>query len=264
MLTELVFEKDEAIAKQKYTVVSREQGAICAWIIARANGEEERVLWIKAAALHDAKGAFIAAIGSVRDITSELGQDLLRQAKLEQAGLPVASTPSQSQGKVLDKLMGRGKASHKQGLRLAYREAKHAEAIPHFDTAIGIDPSHAAAWHDRGVSLRELGQDAEALKSFQKAIELAPDDEEFLYSCADMHKRAGILRAQNSSIEAAIRIFSRLVDINPNNADAWNSLGLCMKELGKDTTATQYFDRANGIIRQNKARRKTRNLDLLV
>jgi DNA-binding response OmpR family regulator/Flp pilus assembly protein TadD len=264
MLTEMVFEKDEAIAKQKYTIISREQGSICAWIIARANGGEEKVLWMKAAALHDAKGAFIAAIGSVRDITSELGQDLLRQAKQEQAGLPVASTPSQSQGKVLDKLMGRGKASHKQGLRLAYREAKHAEAIPHFDTAIGIDPSHAAAWHDRGVSLRELGQDAEALKSFQKAIELAPDDEEFLYSCADMHKRAGILRAQNSSIEAAIRIFSRLVDINPNNADAWNSLGLCMKELGKDTTATQYFDRANGIIRQNKARRKTRNLDLLV
>lgn len=264
MLTEMVFESDETIAKQKYTLICREQGAICAWTIARADGGEEKVLWMKAAALHDAKGAFIASIGSVRDITGELGQDLLRQAKQGQPGAPASSAPAPSQGRVLGKLMGKGKSSHRQGLRLSYREANHAGAIPHFDQALEIDPLHAAAWHDRGVSLRELGQDAEALKSFQKAVELAPGDEEFLYSCADMHKRVGILRGQHSHIEAAARILSRLVDLNPNHAEAWNCLGLCMKDLGKDTSANEYFDRANGLIRQNKVRKKARNLDLLV
>ena len=37
-----------------------------------------------------------------------------------------------------------------------------------------------------------------------------------------------------------------------------------MKELGKDITATQYFDRANSLIRANKAKKKVRNLDAMV
>ena len=117
MLTELVFEKDETIAKQKYTIISREQGTICAWTIARDKDGEEKVLWMKAAALHDAKGAFIAAIGSVRDITSELGQELLRQAKQETGRHYRSHRPGiRSQGTVLGKLMGKGKSSHREGL----------------------------------------------------------------------------------------------------------------------------------------------------
>jgi DNA-binding response OmpR family regulator len=264
MLTELVFENDETIIKKKYTIIGRDQGAIFAWTVTRGTDGSERVLWMKAAALHDAKGAFIAAIGSVRDITSELGQELLRQAKQEKASSPVTADSPLASGNVFGKLLGKGKSSHREGLRLSYRESRYADALPHFDKAIEIDPSLAAAWHDRGVCLRELGQDAEALKSFVKAVELSPDDEEFLYSSADMLKRIGVLRGQNTYLDAAVRTFSRLVEINPNHAEAWNSLGLCMKELGKDLSAQQYFDRANGLIRQGKARKKVRNLDLLV
>jgi DNA-binding response OmpR family regulator len=264
MLTELVFEKDENIKKQKYTVTSREEGALCAWTIVNPDGGPEKVLWMKAAALHDAKGAFIAAIGSVRDITTELGQDLLRQAKVEQSGTPAGSQPAPSQGNVFGKILGKGKSSHREGLRLSYREGKYEDAIPYFDKAIGIDPTLAAAWHDRGVCLREMGRDAEALKNFVKAVELAQDDEEFLYSSADMLKRIGILQAQKTYIDAAFQAFSRIVEMNPNNADAWNSMGVCMKELGRDTTAIQYFDRANGLTRQNKAKKNFRNLEGLV
>jgi DNA-binding response OmpR family regulator/Flp pilus assembly protein TadD len=264
MLTELVFEKDDEIRKQKYKIISREDRTICAWTIVRKKGEPDKVLWMKAAALHDAKGTFIAALGSVRDITSELGQDLLEQADGEQSGLLVASIPAPSQGNVLGKLMGKAKSSHLEGLRLSYREGKYAEAVPWFDKAIEIDPLLAAAWHDRGVCFRELGQNADALKNFVKAVELAPDEEEFLYSSADMLKRIGILQGQKTYIDAAVQAFSRVVDINPNHADAWNSLGICMKELSRDVTAAQYFDRANSIIRQNKARKNVRNFNALV
>jgi DNA-binding response OmpR family regulator len=264
MLTDLVFQNDEAITGRNYTIIDRNESTICAWTVTRGNDGAERVLWMKAAALHDTKGAFIASIGTVRDITGELGVELLRQAKQDKTVLPEAPALGSTQGKVLGKIMGRGKSSHKEGLRLSYREAKYAEAIPFFDQAIGIDPSHAAAWHDRGVCLRELGRDAEALKSFVKAVEYAPDDEEFLFSSADMLKRMGILREQSTYIQAAVKAFSRLVEINPNHAEAWNSLGICMKELGKDVTAQQYFERANSIVRQNKAIKRVRNLDLLV
>ncbi|PKL65115.1 MAG: hypothetical protein CVV32_06100 [Methanomicrobiales archaeon HGW-Methanomicrobiales-3] len=264
MLTELVFEDEGAITRHKYTIVSRDEGTVCAWTVARADGGDERVIWMKAAALHDAKGAFVGAIGAVRDITGEIGPELLRQQREGASGQEPATRPAPSQGQMLGRLMGRAKSSHREGLRLSYREAKYAEAIGHFDKAIEIDPAHAAAWHDRGVCLRELGRDAEALKSFVRAVELAPDDEEFLFSSAEMLKRIAILRGRKSYFEGAAKTYERIVEINPNHADAWNSLGICMKELGRDHTAAQYFGRAQGIIRQNKASKKVRNFDQLV
>jgi Flp pilus assembly protein TadD len=183
---------------------------------------------------------------------------------VEQSGAPSPSAPAPSQGSVFGKILGKGKSSHRDGLRLSYREGKYEEAIPYFDKAIEIDPSHAAAWHDRGVCLRELGRDAEALKNFVKAVELAPDNEEFLYSSADMLKRIGILQAQQTYIDAAFQAFSRVVEVNPNHDEAWNSMGVCMKELGRDSAANEYFERANGILRQNKSRKNVRNLDSLV
>jgi tetratricopeptide (TPR) repeat protein len=265
MLTEMVFERDEAIAKTKFWVTSRVDGAICAWTVSRNDGGEERVLWMKAAPVHDAKGAFVAVIGSVKDITTGIGQELLRQARqdapfTEEAVLP----PAQSQGQVLGRLMGKARSSHREGLRLSYREGKYAEAIGFFDRAIAIDPSLAAAWHDRGVCLRELGRDGNALRSFATAVELAPDDEEFLFSSAGILRRTGILRGQQRHLEAAAKVFEHIVEINPNHAEAWNGLAGCMKDLGNDMLARQYFERANGIIRQNKAYKKVRNLDALV
>lgn len=264
MLTELIFETDEAISKQNYTIIDRDGGTIYAWIIVRTSDGADRVLWMKAAPLHDTKGSFLASIGSVRDITDDLGKELLRQAKQDVIDAPGTSSPGGSQGNVFGRIMGKGKASHKEGLRLSYREGKYAEAIRHFDAALSIDPTHAASWHDRGVCLRELGQDADALKSFVKAVEFAPEDEEFLFSSAEMLRRMGILRENKTYIEAAVRTFSRLTEINPNHAESWNSLGICMKELGKDVIAQQYFERANNIIRWNKATKRVRNLDHLV
>lgn len=264
MLTEMVFENDETIAKKGYTITSREGGAICAWIITRANGGKKRVLWMKAAALHDAKGAFVASVGSVRDITDEIGAEPQRPAAVGSSDAGESAAPVSSSAQVFGRLTGKAKANHREGLRLSYREAKYAEAIPLFDTAIGIDPAHAAAWHDRGVCFRELGRDNDALSSFKKAVELSMDDEEFLYSAADMCERIGILRGQHAPIEAAVLLFERILAINPNHVEAWNSLGICMKELGRDAVAAQYFDRAQGITRQNKAKKNVRNFDALV
>ena len=264
MLTDLIFEKDDSIRNHKYTITERGKNVICAWTVVRDSNGTEKVLWMKASGLHDAKGAFIAALGTVRDITSDLGQDLLRQAKAGQSDMDVPPAPSSTGSSMLGKLMGRAKSSHREGLKLSYREAKYEEALLHFDRALEVDPSYAAAWHDRAVCLRELGKDTEALRSFIKAVEFAPDDEEFLFSSAEMLRKIGILRGQRSHIEAAVETLNRIVELNPNHADAWNSLGICMKELGRIMTANQYFDRANSIIRQNKASKKCRNLDSMV
>src|SRR5512137_1883771 len=97
MLTDLVFDDEAIITKNGYTVLSKEQDSVTAWTKTAGKEGDERVLWMKASTLHDGKGLFISTIGTVRDITDELGAELLRQsavAALDQpaSGILFAST----------------------------------------------------------------------------------------------------------------------------------------------------------------------------
>ena len=160
------------------------------------------------------------------------------------------------QGTRLDKFLGKARSNYKKGLFHYYREGNYPEAIRFFDQAIEIDPSLAAAWHDRGVCLRELGKDEDALKSIDKAVDLEPENEEFLFTRAELLKRIGILQGQKKAIAAAVQTYNRVLEINPNNADAWNGLGVCMKEEGKDEISRQYYERAQNLVRWGKAKTK--------
>jgi PAS domain S-box-containing protein len=261
VLADLIFEKDETIERNGFRIINKDQGLLSAWTKVAGDEGEQKVVWMKAMALYDAKGTFIAVITMVRDITGELGEELLRQTEFIQEAAPAHESPSTTQGRMFNKLFGKAKSIHKEGLFLSFREGKYQEAIPFFSRAVEIDPTFAYAWHDRGVCLREVGKDEEALKDFDRAAELLPNDEELLYSRADLLKKMGILRQQKNAIDSAVHAFNRVLEINPNHAMAWNGLAICMKELGKDETARQYFDRSNELIRTGKDRYKKRNLD---
>jgi len=264
VLADLIFETDETIARNGFRIINKDQGVVTAWIKVAGDQGGQRVVWMKATALYDARGTFVAAITMVRDITGELGKELLRQTEGIQEAAPAHESPATTQGHVFNKFFGKAKSSHREGLFLSFREGKYLEAIPAFTRAIEMDPAFAFAWHDRGVCLRELGKDEEALKDFNKAADLLPNDEEVLCSRADLLMRMGILSGQRNAIDLAVREFNRVLEINPNHAKAWNDLAICMKELGKDETARQYFDRSNELVRTGKERYKKRNLDSLV
>ncbi len=157
---------------------------------------------------------------------------------------------------MFDKFLGKAKSYHKEGLRLYFREGKYADAISWFDRAIESDPTMAYAWHDRGMCLRELGDDKEALRNFDRALELMPAEEEVLFTRADMLRRIGILRGQKNVIDAAVMAYNKVLEINPNQADAWNSLGICMKELGNNELSRQYYDRSNDLLRRGAAEKE--------
>jgi CheY-like chemotaxis protein len=261
MLADLIFEKDETIRSHRYTIINKEQATIFAWTKISRGDDSPGILWMKATALYDAKGTFIAALSMVRDITDEFGEELLRLADQgsEDSGSVLAT--SVTPGSMFNKIFGKARALHTEGLRLSFRERKYREALPLFTQALEIDPQFAFAWHDRGAALRELGQDEEAAKDFDKAADLAPEDEEILYSRADLLKKRGILREQKALIDASLRAFNKVLEMNPNNALAWDGLAICMKELGKDETAHQYFKRSQELGKTGKARFRKRNLD---
>jgi Flp pilus assembly protein TadD len=200
-------------------------------------------------------------MGKVRDITDEMGPEFTSQHPATATAAAVSGTPDSAKVGVLDRLLGKAKTSYQEGLQLSYREGKYSEAIPYFDKALQIDPTLAYVWHDRGVCFRELRNYSEALKNFDKAVELAPDDEEFLFSRAEMLKMLGILRQRRDLLESAVKDLNRIVEKNPNHAEAWNSLGVCSQELGKEKLSRQYFEKSRDLIKQGKNKKKTRSFE---
>jgi len=263
MLSDLIFQDDAAILENKYCIIEKEKGTITAWTKATPEEGRQTVLWMKSKALYDSKGLFIGVMGKVRDITGEMGAELLNKPIQAMHEVEPSEPPLYGKAGMFDKILGKAKSLHREGLRLSFREGKYIEAIPFFDQALEIDPSLPYIWHDRGVCFRELGRDTEALRNFNKAVELAPDDEEFIFSRAEMLKTIGILRNRQDLLESAIQNLNILVEKNPNHAEAWNCLGICSKELGKDVLSRQYYEKSREIIKQGKNRKKTRNLDLL-
>jgi DNA-binding response OmpR family regulator len=264
MLSDLIFQDDATIAQNNYTIIEKEKGTVTAWTKAVDAQGSQKVLWMKSSALYDSKGMFIGVMGKVKDITDELGPELLTQpAQAIPASTPDTAAVSATVG-MFDKIRGKAKTSYREGMRLYYREGKYAEAIKQFDLAIEIDPSLAYVWHDRGVCYRELGQDAEALKNFDQAVKLAPDDEEFLFSRAEILKKIGVLHQRRELIESAVQILNHIVDMNPNNAEAWNSLGICAKELGKEKLSGQYFEKSRELNRMGTSKKKTRDFEALI
>ena len=154
-----------------------------------------------------------------KDISDDLGQELLRQAALPASDIQSLATAPTKSG-MFDKVLGKAKSSHKEGLRLSFREGKYVVVISWFDRAIEADPTMAYEWHDRGVCLRELGMDEEALRNFDKAVELLPSEEELLFSRAEMLRRIGILRGQKNAIEAAVKAYNTVLAINPNHVES--------------------------------------------
>jgi DNA-binding response OmpR family regulator/Flp pilus assembly protein TadD len=264
MLSDLIFQDDATIMENNYTIIEKEKGTVTAWIRAMPEEGRQNILWMKSTALYDSKGMFIGVMGKIRDITEEMGPELANIPKAMTAGASTVEPVTSSTVGMFDKILGKAKVSYKEGLKLSFREGKHAEAIPFFDQAIEIDPSLAYVWHDRGVCYRELGKDIDALRSFDKAVELAPDDEEFLFSRGEMLKKIGILRQKRDLLEAAVQVLNQVVELNPNHAEAWNSLGVLSKELGKDLLSRQYYEKARELIKLGKNRKKIRNLEQLV
>jgi tetratricopeptide (TPR) repeat protein len=58
---------------------------------------------------------------------------------------------------------------------LGIEPSQNQEAIESFDKAIEIDPNDASTWCNKGTALSNLGKNQEAIESFDKASELNPN-----------------------------------------------------------------------------------------
>ncbi|MGD1004293.1 MAG: response regulator [Methanoregulaceae archaeon] len=264
MLIDLIFATDTEISASNYNLVSKDKGTMIAWIrTVTPQDKKERTLWMRAMPLYDGRGSFIGAVSSVRDIT---GSEAAKLKPTLQAPAPSLETieKAPTHGGFLERITGRAKASYKEGVRLYFKEGKFEDAVRCFDRAIEIDPKLAYVWNDRGLCLKDMGKLDDAKISFERAVELEPKDEEYLYDYGEILETMGVLRRENKFLRDAIPTFAKVTEINPNNANAWNHLGVCIKEIGKDEESHQAFERAHEITRAKKDSMFQRKRDTII
>ena len=252
MLVNLVFESEEEIKRQKYMLVSRiQKGPVIAVTRGLKKDGREWTLWMKAMPVYDSQGQYIAAVGTIRDVTATFGDVALPDSKLDEVTqrADVASPDSKKPKKnLLNKILGKSSSHYRDGVLLYAKEKKYAEAIAAFDKALEGDNKLAHVWNDRGTCYREMGDHTNALKSLLRAVELSPDNPEYLFNLGETLEIIGVMYMSNKYLDSAIQTFKMVVNQMPNNASAWNHLGICFKEMGKADESKFYFDRARDIM----------------
>ncbi len=118
-----------------------------------------------------------------------------------------------------------------------YLDFKYKEALKAYDKAIEIKPDDHEAWTNKGVALVDLGRHKEALKAYDKAIEIKPD----------MHKawyNKGYALDDLCRYEEAIQVYNKAIEIKPDDDDAWTNKGVALAALGRYEEALKAYDKA--------------------
>jgi O-antigen ligase/Flp pilus assembly protein TadD len=171
------------------------------------------------------------------------------------------------------------------GASIAYRDTAGETALAHPEKAVyygarlvGLSPMNPKAWNLYGQALEDGGQNEEALKAFQKSLDLNPDYVENLMAMADLEAKAGQLPEALAFAQRALALtpnflgplwvqaycqyqlkqygpaaesFEQFLTYVPNSPDAWMGLGVCDIHLGKKAEAIQAWQKTHQLAPDN-------------
>ncbi len=113
----------------------------------------------------------------------------------------------------------------------------NAKAMNAFDKALAQNPTMIWAMVNKAVLLRETGNDKAALRLLEKATQT-----DSFFSGA--WHQLGLQQWRTRDCDGAGISFKKAVDLNPNGAFYWNDYGRFLMATGKDTQASDAFDKA--------------------
>ncbi|MCE9520562.1 MAG: tetratricopeptide repeat protein [Verrucomicrobia bacterium] len=139
------------------------------------------------------------------------------------------------------------------------------EALPHFQTALGIKPNSAEAHNNLSVAYLQMGQVNQAMIHSQKALELKSD-------FADAHNNLGNCLLQLGQVDEALAHCQRALDLKSDYAEAHTNLGNALLQKGNLDEAITHFqkslelkpDHAEAYTNLGNAYRNKNQLDLAV
>lgn len=118
-------------------------------------------------------------------------------------------------------------------------EGKNDLALKDFNKAIELKPDNAKAYNNRGTLYMNENKNDEALKDFDKAIEFMPAHEGFHIS------RGNALKNKNR-IDEAFMEYNKALSLRPGFAEAFYSRGILFMNQGKNSQAIEEYSKAIG------------------
>lgn len=116
-----------------------------------------------------------------------------------------------------------------RGLRLI-QEGNIEEAIKYYDKAIELDPEQSSFYYNRGLARQMKKEFERALEDYSTAIRL---DKEFISA----YLNRGLVMYQLEELEEAVQDYNRVLELDPENVTAYNMRGRIRTDLG-------YFEEA--------------------
>lgn len=123
-----------------------------------------------------------------------------------------------------------------------FRSGRYETALEEFNMAISKSPSYALAYNGLGLVQAVLGDKAKADASFQRAIQLQPNNSE-------SHNNYGRFLCDNGRYEASIQQFMLAVK-NPlykTPQVAYSNAGVCASRSNNTALAEDYYQKALAI-----------------
>ena len=111
------------------------------------------------------------------------------------------------------------------------------DAIKCYDKALEINPGSMEAWNNKGLALARTGRLAEAVQCYDKALEINPGDTEVMYN-------KGISLALLGKSKEAIECYDKLLAMNSRDADALCSKGDVLFESGRHEEAFAAYNKS--------------------
>ncbi|NEU71480.1 tetratricopeptide repeat protein [Hassallia byssoidea VB512170] len=112
-----------------------------------------------------------------------------------------------------------------------------AGAIASYDKAIEIKPDDDSAWLIRGVALDDLGRHSDAIASYDKALLIKPDNDLAWYN-------RGNALFNLRRYEEAIASYDKAIEIKPDDDLAWCYRGVALYDLGRYEEAIASYEKA--------------------
>ncbi|MFN3527557.1 MAG: tetratricopeptide repeat protein [Candidatus Altarchaeaceae archaeon] len=112
---------------------------------------------------------------------------------------------------------------NRKGLELKNLK-KFEEAIKCYDKAIELDPNYLEARNNKGVVLSLMEKFEEAIKCYDKALEINPN-------IPEVWNNKGVALGHLKRYGEEIRCYNKAIEINPNYPKAYYNKGIALRNL---------------------------------